>query len=124
MPWTSDDAERHTHRATTREQKELWAKVANDCLELTADEGRVIREVNAVVKRQVEVSCQPGFFALANQAGQASGTFVTSHFASAALTSAGRSWAIQWPEGMTTSVRSTQSRRIGSARRESIVSQV
>jgi hypothetical protein len=60
-----------------------------------------------------------------NQAGQASsGTFVASHFASAALTSAGRSCAIQWPEGMTTSVRSAQSRRIGSARRESIVSQV
>ena len=29
MPWTSDDAERHKHKATTRALKELWAKVAN-----------------------------------------------------------------------------------------------
>jgi hypothetical protein len=28
MPWTSDDAERHTHKASTPELKELWAKVA------------------------------------------------------------------------------------------------
>ena len=27
MPWTSNDAERHTHKATTTELKELWAKV-------------------------------------------------------------------------------------------------
>jgi hypothetical protein len=34
------------------------------------------------------------FRARVSQAGQASGNFVASHFASAALTSAGRSWAI------------------------------
>jgi len=34
--------------------KELWAKVANECLERTGDEGRVIREANAVVARQAE----------------------------------------------------------------------
>jgi hypothetical protein len=56
--------------------------------------------------------------------GQASGTLTASHFARAALTSIGRSWAIQWPENITISVRSAQSRRIGSARWESIVSQV
>ena len=28
MPWTPNDAERHTHKATTWELKELWAKVA------------------------------------------------------------------------------------------------
>jgi hypothetical protein len=33
MPWTSNDAERHTHKATTTELKELWAKVANESLE-------------------------------------------------------------------------------------------
>jgi len=54
MPWTPDDAERHTHKATTQELKELWAKVANDCLERTGDEGRAIREANAVVRRQAE----------------------------------------------------------------------
>ena len=52
MPWTPDDAERHTHKATTRALKELWAKVANECLERTGDEGRAVREANAVVARQ------------------------------------------------------------------------
>jgi hypothetical protein len=54
MPWTPDDAERHTHKATTWALKELWAKVANKCLERTGDEGRAIREANAVVARQAE----------------------------------------------------------------------
>jgi hypothetical protein len=35
MPWTADDAERHTHTATTWELKGLWAKVANECLKRT-----------------------------------------------------------------------------------------
>lgn len=30
MPWTPNDAERHTHKAATPELQELWAKVAND----------------------------------------------------------------------------------------------
>ena len=54
MPWTPDEAERHTHKAATPELKELWAKVANDALERTGDEGRAIREANAVVARQAE----------------------------------------------------------------------
>ena len=54
MPWTSDDAEKHTHKATTNALKALWAKVANDALERTGDEGRAVREANAVVSRQVE----------------------------------------------------------------------
>jgi hypothetical protein len=56
MPWTPNDAERHTHRATTTELKELWARVANEALQRTGDEGRAIREANAVVARQVERS--------------------------------------------------------------------
>ena len=56
MPWTANDAERHTHKATTSELKELWAKVANERLEKTGDEGRAIREANAVVSRQSEPS--------------------------------------------------------------------
>jgi hypothetical protein len=54
MPWTQDEAERHTHKATTTELKELWAKVANESLEQNGDEGRAIREANAVVARQAE----------------------------------------------------------------------
>jgi hypothetical protein len=56
MPWTANDAERHTHKAATSALKELWAKVANECLERTGDEGRAIREANAVVARKEEPS--------------------------------------------------------------------
>jgi len=56
MPWTPNDAERHTHKATTWALKVLWAKVANECLERTGDEGRAIREANAVIARQEEPS--------------------------------------------------------------------
>jgi hypothetical protein len=56
MPWTSNDAERHTHKATTAELKELWAKVANESLERSGDEGRAIREANAVIARQAQSS--------------------------------------------------------------------
>jgi hypothetical protein len=56
MPWTPDEAQRHTHKATTPELKELWAKVANERLESTGDEGRAIREANAVIARQAERS--------------------------------------------------------------------
>jgi hypothetical protein len=52
MPWTPDEAERHTHKATTQELKELWAKIANETLARTGNEGRAIREANAVVARQ------------------------------------------------------------------------
>jgi hypothetical protein len=36
------------------DMKELWAKVANERLESTGDEGRAIREANAVIARQAE----------------------------------------------------------------------
>jgi hypothetical protein len=52
MPWIHDDAQKHTHKATTPALKELWAKVANESLDRTGDEGRAIREANAVVARQ------------------------------------------------------------------------
>jgi hypothetical protein len=54
MPWTSDDAERHTHKADTAELQKLWARVANETLERTGDEARAIREANAVVARQAD----------------------------------------------------------------------
>jgi hypothetical protein len=54
MPWTANDAETHTHKAITPALKELWAKVANERLEKDGDEGRAIREANAVVAQQVE----------------------------------------------------------------------
>lgn len=54
MPWTSDDAEKHTHKADRRELQELWAKVANETLKRTGDDARAIREANAVIARQDE----------------------------------------------------------------------
>lgn len=54
MPWIAEDAERHTHKASTRELQDLWAKVANETLARTGDEGRAIREANAVVARRAE----------------------------------------------------------------------
>ena len=56
MPWTPNDAERHTHKATTPALRELWAKVANESLERTGNEGRAIREANAVIARRAEPS--------------------------------------------------------------------
>ena len=55
MPWTADDAERHTRKASNWALMELWAKIANDCLQRTGDEGRAIREANAVVARRAEI---------------------------------------------------------------------
>ncbi len=49
-------SERHTHKATTTALKELWAKIANESLERTGDEGRAIREANAVVARQAKAT--------------------------------------------------------------------
>lgn len=54
MPWTPDEAEKHTHKATTLVLRNLWAKVANECLDRTGDEGRAIREANAVVARHAQ----------------------------------------------------------------------
>lgn len=54
MPWTSDDAERHTHKARTTALQNLWAKIANETLQRTGDEARAIREANAVIARQAD----------------------------------------------------------------------
>ena len=51
MPWTPDDAPSHTKKATTERIKRQWAEIANQVLEQTGDEGRAIREANAVVAR-------------------------------------------------------------------------
>jgi hypothetical protein len=51
MPWTPADATSHTKKATTAKAQQLWAEVANKVLEDSGDEGRAIREANAVVAR-------------------------------------------------------------------------
>ncbi len=52
---TSNDAERHTHKATTPALKELWSKVANETLQRPGDEGGAIREANADVRVPIGV---------------------------------------------------------------------
>ena len=52
MPGLLMTRKSNTHKATTSELKELWAKVANESLERNGDEGRAVREANAVVARQ------------------------------------------------------------------------
>ena len=51
MP-SAPDARAKTHFADTPAIQRLWAEVANKTLEATGDEGRAIREANAVVHRQ------------------------------------------------------------------------
>lgn len=49
MPWTSADAQKKTKKADTPKEQALWAKVANATLARTNDDGRAIREANAVI---------------------------------------------------------------------------
>jgi len=59
MPWLDDaDSLRHNRLAKGR-LGEIWRKVANETLERTSDEGRAIREANAVIDRLHETSSDP-----------------------------------------------------------------
>jgi hypothetical protein len=60
MRWTRRDAERHTPKATTPALNELWARVANESLVGTGDEGRAIREANAMVVRRAAAAWAVG----------------------------------------------------------------
>jgi hypothetical protein len=56
VPWIDDaDSIRHNKLAQGR-LVEVWRKVANDTLERTGNEGRAIREANAVIERVHEKS--------------------------------------------------------------------
>ena len=57
MPWIRMTP-KGTHKATAQALKELWAKFANESLERTGDEGRAIRQANAVVARRAEAGHQ------------------------------------------------------------------
>jgi len=48
MPWTAEDVDRH-HKGLSDAEKRLWMAVANQQLAEHGDEGRAIREANAVV---------------------------------------------------------------------------
>jgi uncharacterized protein YdaT len=44
MPWTAEDAERHTKKADNAKRQRMWAEIANSVLAETRDEGRAIRD--------------------------------------------------------------------------------
>ena len=49
MPWQSDDAYRHTHKAESPKAQRQWAHVADSALSRGASEGSAIRQANSVV---------------------------------------------------------------------------
>jgi len=59
MPWTADDARRHTKKARNAKQRRKWATVANAVLESSGDEGRAVRAANAAVARKKRYAVIP-----------------------------------------------------------------
>jgi hypothetical protein len=51
MPWSAKDASSKTKKAKSPKRKRQWKEVANSVLRKTGNEGRAIREANAVVKK-------------------------------------------------------------------------
>ena len=54
MPWTANETERHTHKATTCSLKSYGRKSPTKAGNAPAMNARAIREANAVVARQVK----------------------------------------------------------------------
>lgn len=52
MPWSPSDARGKTRKASTPKKQRQWAHVADSVLSKTGNEGRAIREANAVVGRK------------------------------------------------------------------------
>lgn len=52
MPWKPSDASSKTKKAKSPVAKRQWRDVANKVLAQSGDEGRAIREANAVIKRR------------------------------------------------------------------------
>lgn len=51
MPWSADDAFKHTRKATNYRLKRLWAHIANNVLSETGDDAKAIAAANAAVAR-------------------------------------------------------------------------
>ncbi len=52
MPWIPSDASKHTKKAKSPKAKRQWSHVADAVLAKTGDEGRAVREANAVIGRR------------------------------------------------------------------------
>jgi len=51
VPWSASDARSKTRKANTPKKRRQWSHVANAVLAKTGNEGRAIREANAVAAR-------------------------------------------------------------------------
>ena len=47
MPWTANDAHKHTKKADTKAKKKKWAKIANAVLRSGKSEASAIRIANS-----------------------------------------------------------------------------
>lgn len=52
MPWIPSDAKKKTKKANSKTARRQWKDIANSVLSKTGNEGRAIREANAVIKRR------------------------------------------------------------------------
>jgi uncharacterized protein YdaT len=59
MPWTPNDAPRHTHKAKSEAERKEWASTANAVLKNTGDEGEAIRVANSRIGKKHK----PAFYA-------------------------------------------------------------
>jgi hypothetical protein len=56
MPWKPSDAKRHDKKAATPKKQRQWSDVADSVLSRTGDEGRAVREANAVIAKTGSMS--------------------------------------------------------------------
>ena len=55
MPWTPDQATKHTKKAKSPTAKRQWRDVANSVLERTGDDAQAVRTANGVIARRLRV---------------------------------------------------------------------
>ena len=63
MPWSAEDAPKHTKKATTEALRRLWAKVANESLAKDGpgkgNEGEAVRKANSAVAKHHRSAASP-----------------------------------------------------------------
>jgi hypothetical protein len=59
MPWLTDEDSLRHNKLAQGKLGEVWRKVADEALKRTVDEGRAIREANAVIDRLNEKRSEP-----------------------------------------------------------------
>lgn len=70
MPWKPKDATRHTKKAKSAKSQRQWKDVANGVLSKTGDEGRAVREANAVVARTSSANSETNAYNWRNHVGR------------------------------------------------------